>query len=261
MTHTAISQHIKELEHYVGRKLVDTSPIGSKLSDDGKLFHGKISEAFELLTKAVDELRPRTGGGVLRIWAAPGFAAQWLTPRFFDLQRQLSGTEILLRPSDVNADLARNEADIEIRYGECLDPELSSEIILRPQMIAVCSPAWLEANPEAIDPNVLARLPLMHSQHHQEWTRWLEAAGVKNIPPLQGPRFWNSGTFSAARLGMGPALANQQIIIDDIAAGRLVQITDVSITLDPYTLVYRRGRQREPEIAGFIRWIRATLAN
>jgi LysR family transcriptional regulator, glycine cleavage system transcriptional activator len=260
ITHTAISQHIRELETYVGAKLVNTSPLGSSLSDDGRRFHVRVKEAFDTLAAAVEELRPSVGRRSLRIWAAPGFAAQWLMPRYRDLEQRLADTEIVLRPTELAADILRNEADIDIRYGERAEPGLFSEILMRPETVAVCSPDWLQDNPQACDPATLLGMPLIHEQNHEEWQRWFEATGIADVPPLKGPRFWNAATaVEAARLGFGPALANRQIIADDLSASRLVQIAETSVALEPYTMTMRKDRVREAEIAGFVCWIRSTL--
>jgi len=260
VTHTVISQHVRDLEAWFGIKLVRTTPRGTTPTAEGLRLHAHVSAAFALLERGVEELRPAAGGGKLVIWCAPGFAAHWIMPRYPRLEQALRGVEIILRPADSGPDLAGREADIEIRYGARPEAGLVNETLIRPIMLPVASPAWLQANPAARDPQALARLPLIHEKNQDEWRQWFEAAGVAEIPPLTGPRFWiATAALEAARLGHGVALLPEPVAAEDLAAGSLVRVVDAAIRLEAYTMVVAQERLDEPTIQRFRRWIKAAL--
>ena len=74
VSHTVISRHVRNLEAWAGRKLLETGPRGTLLTQEGAIFHRAVSEAFQIIAAAAVELRPRTRKGMLRIWAMPGLA-------------------------------------------------------------------------------------------------------------------------------------------------------------------------------------------
>ena len=260
VTHSAISQHIRDLEAWFGVKLIRATPRGTMLTPEGLRLHAHVSAGFALFERGVEELRHTASGGKLVIWCAPGFAAHWIIPRYPSLEQALPGIEIILRPVDSSPDLVRREADIEIRYGERPEAGLINETLIRPIMLAVASPAWLQANPAARDPQSLARLPLIHEKNHDEWRQWFEAAGVTEIQPLTGPRFWiATAALEAARLGHGVALLPEPVAAEDLASGNLLRVVDAPIQLEAYTLVVAKERLHEPTIQRFRRWIKAAL--
>lgn len=67
VTHTVISRHVRNLESWAGRKLLETGPWGSTLTQEGAIFHRAVFEAFQIIAAAAVELRPRSRKGMLRI--------------------------------------------------------------------------------------------------------------------------------------------------------------------------------------------------
>jgi LysR family glycine cleavage system transcriptional activator len=63
--------------------------------------------------------------------------------------------------------------------------------------------------------------------------------------------------LDAAAAGRGFALAPAILVVDDLAAGRLIQPFAISIPdAFAYWLVYAIRRADEPRIRAFIRWVR-----
>jgi LysR family glycine cleavage system transcriptional activator len=259
-THTAISQRMLQLETWFGVKLVSRSRVGVVLTEDGERLHAHARAAFAMLSHGTAELKTQSPNGTLRIWSVPAFAARWITPRYKSLENAMGGTQLVLRPTEVEVDFNRNQADVEIRFGDRTEPGLLAETLMRPRTIAVASPDWLAANPTARNPNALAEMPLIQAQNDNEWRRWLVAVGVTQVSSIKGPRFWiGTATIEAARLGFGVALVCEPFAIEDLAARRLVRVVDDGAHLEPYTLVVREDRIREKAISNFRRWIKSTL--
>lgn len=261
ITHSAISQHLKDLELWFGVPLLERTARGTSLTVAGQRLHGKIAAGFDLIDQAIDDFAVPPGQQRLSISCAPGFAAHWITPRFQSLQAALPGVEISLRPAGGPLAPLAPGTDAAISYGALDDARFETEILCTPPMVAVASPAWLAAHPGAGDLATLIRLPLIHETSHHEWQRWFTALGHPVSHNLQGPRFWTgSGTLEAARQGHGAALVPLLLAAPDLAAGTLVRVTPPQAQLDRYTLAIARERIGERAVTRFRDWLLAALA-
>ena len=144
VSHKVISRHVRNLEAWAGRKLLETGPRGTLLTQEGAIFHRAVSEAFQIIAAAAVELRPRTRKGMLRIWAMPGLATRWLAPRLSEIERTLSGAEIVLRAIDRLPDFSKSEADLMIGFGSRDDMPKAATWLVSPRMFPVASRDWQE---------------------------------------------------------------------------------------------------------------------
>lgn len=260
LSHTVVSRHMKNLEAWLGVKLVLAGPGGVSLTRDGQHFHGAISQAFSLISGAADNLRATSRKGTLRIWCMPGLATRWLTPRLSQIESLLPGVEIVLRASDKAPDLARSEADVMIGFGQMQDLPAGGVPLVQPRMFPVASPAWISSNPAVRSPADLSRVPLIHEESRQQWLDWFAAAGHDPKNQLSGPRLWNANLgLDAALTDQGVALATPLNAGADIAAGRLVELFATNISLGGYYLLSLPNRWTETNLSAFRTWIEANM--
>jgi DNA-binding transcriptional LysR family regulator len=136
------------------------------------------------------------------------------------------------------------------------DPQLSAELLLRPRVFPVASPAFLARYPDAITVESLARLPLLHEDSTKHWERWLGAVHVCSFDQLSGLRLWNDQlTLQAARLGQGIALSNDALVSEDLAAGHLVEPIRSDVRLWGYYVLTKSSRWRDPDIVAAREWL------
>lgn len=260
LSHTVVSRHVKNLEAWLGTKLVLAGPRGISLTRDGQQFHGAVSQAFTLIVAAADSLRYTARKGTLRIWCMPGLATRWLTPRLSQIEKVLPKVEIVLRASDRAPDLGQLEADVMIGFGD-LD-KLPSDVvpIANPRMFPVASPEWVADNAAVCTAEDLAHVPLIHEEDRQQWLAWFKAIGYEPGIPLAGPRLWNANLgLDAALAGQGVALATPLNAGADIAAGRLVELFATDVRLGGYYLRALPHRWREANLSAFRAWIENSL--
>jgi DNA-binding transcriptional LysR family regulator len=230
------------------------------LTPDGQEFFAVVTEALHAIASAAARIGPQAGRGSLRLWCMPGLASQWLMPRLSDLERHLSGTEIVLRAIDRAPDFARFEADAMIAFGQADDMPSDAIALIRPRIFPVVSPDWLARNgmPGRLD--ALMDIPLIHEESHEQWRRWLVAAGLTSPARLTGPRLWNANLcLEAALAGQGIALALQPMASEYLRQGRLVEVFATDIRLGGYYLIAPPARWADPVMSGFRAWIEANL--
>jgi DNA-binding transcriptional LysR family regulator len=257
VSHTVISRHVKNLEYWIGRKLVRSGPRGVELTPEGDALLAATSRAFGIIGRTVAELRPLRRTGQLRIWSISGLATRWLTPRLSELETALGrGVDIELRATDQRADLSRSEADVLIGFNVTDRLPDGALPLVRPRMFPVASPKWLELHPIPGTILGLAQSPLIHEINHVQWTTWFEAMGCRLTAPLVGPRLSDAAiSFDAAVAGQGIAIVNELMASDELREGKLVELFDTNVQLGTYYLQYAPSRTGDPLIEAFKDWM------
>ncbi len=259
--HTVVSRHVRNLEAWFGTRLVETSPRGILLTEEGRIFFRSVSSAFDVIAAATSELRPASARGLLRVWCVPGLAARWLAPRLADLQAALPGVEIVLRATKERPDFVHYEADAEIHFGEMPETTARAVLLEQSRLFPVASPAWVASQTPVESLADLEKLRLIHEESRDQWRRWFELAGHHPTGDLAGPRLWYaSSALDAAVAGQGVALATRLQAADDIVAGRLVELLATDVSLGDYWFVAPEARWNDPVLARFRTWLATSIA-
>ncbi|WP_075214304.1 LysR substrate-binding domain-containing protein [Mongoliimonas terrestris] len=259
--HAAVGRHVRNLEAFLGTRLLDSGPRGTRPTPDGARYAEQVGLAFDVIGQATEALKPRSAGGELRIWCVPGLAARWLMPRLEALQAVIRDREIVLRPTDQAPDLVRGEADVEIRFRERPAPGVTSEVLATPRFFPVASPAFLADRPAPRDAAALAGLPLLHEESREQWRVWLDAAGLDPVPALNGPRLWYANVaIEAALMGQGVVLVNPLQVEAERRDGRLVELLASDIRIGAYVMAADSGRWSDPVLAKLRRFLKDEMA-
>ena len=262
VTPGAVSQQIQNLEDYVGAALFRRTPKGLLLTDAAQIALPALREAFDRLAEAASMLTAAIDGRRLTVSVAPSFAAKWLVPRLGKFEAAHPHVDVWVSAGMELVDFGGGEVDIAIRYGSGRYPGLEVHRLMQETVIAVASPAFLEANPLP-DLSDLSGQILLHDgspdadESCPDWTMWLAARGVKGIDGARGPRFNQSSlVIEAAVGGRGVALAKRALAQADLDAGRLVAPFQIATAVDfAYYLVHPKAKGRLPQVKAFVSWL------
>jgi LysR family glycine cleavage system transcriptional activator len=262
MTQAAVSWQVKALERRLDQPLFRRLPREVALTPAGERLARAAGEAMAALRTAVSDISDQ-GEGVLAITTMQTLAARWLAPRLGAFQ--ISHPKIAVRVDTTShvADLLRGEADVAIRTGGGVWPDMEAIALFPTGWTAVGPPSAMAALPPSPTPADLIGAPRVGLP--EEWAAWFEAAGVAE--PLDGPAAERITAdnqvleVAAAEASNAFALASPILFAGDIASGRLVQPFPVT-TLHPqsYWLVYPADRRRARKIAAFREWLLAAVA-
>lgn len=259
VSHTVVSRHVRNLEAWLGVKLLDAGPHGSTLTPEGTRLFAGVNRGLQLIARAVQDLRPEVTQRTLRVWCMPGLATRWLAPRLSAIREALPGVSIILRAIDRLPDFRHHEADVMIAYGAAKAFGPHALPLVRPRMFPVTTPRWLAGHPVVS----VAGLPsphLIHEESDQQWRDWFSAVGVKPRGPLEGPRLWDANLgLDAALAGQGIALASRLTAGDEIEAGRLVEVLRSNVRLGGYYLLTSPDRKDDPAVRKFQLWLRNAM--
>ena len=263
VSHTVVSRHIHNLEARLGTALLRPQGRGVVLTEEGARYHAQIRQAFDLIARATADLK-RGKKRSLAIWCPPGLATLRLMPNLPALEGILPDCDIVLQPTIARPQLLRGEADVEIAYledGAHVPEALRAEMLAAPRVFPVASPALLARHPLHDTAEAISALPLVHEESTGQWKVWLRRAGLGSVPELSGPHLWHAHlTIEAARLGQGVAIANEVLVADDLASGRLVELGATDIKLGAYYFITPRTRWDDPDISKLREWIQRLLA-
>jgi len=261
VSHAAVSRHVRALEARLGVTLFRRAKRGVELTEDGVRYLKAVSAAFESIAEATEALaKPRDVR--VRVSVEPAFAGRWLIHRLGRFQAAHPDVDVVLDASPRLVDLARDEADLAVRYGQGGWPGLRQDLVASSRIFAVGRKELRGRRRAAFAPDELRAFVLLHEDDGGLWRRWFAAAGVADVNVSRGPRILETGlALDAAAAGQGIALADEALIADDLARGRLVKLCDVALDDGGYYLLSLASAQRRRPLAAFRDWLLAETAS
>lgn len=269
--HGVVSRHLRMLEDWLGVPLMERTGRSPSLTDEGRKFHARISDAIADIADATAEIMQAGQASHLSLWTNGGFAAKWLGPQLVAFNASNPGLFIDLRPTDARPDLLRNEADIDIRYfGDAYSAppggrSLRHVDLARPPIVPVASPAVAEKLAGA-EVSSLLSAPLIHEENDAQWRAWLSWHGVHSQIEIPGPRLWHAHlAVDAAIKGHGIALVNVFVGGEDLANGKLVELSLAGLRKEPailgsYAFTTREERWSTPAYQRLRRWLQEAVS-
>lgn len=258
LTPSAISHQIKALEKQLGVHLFERRGRKVALSDAGGRYYPALRQAFDQMQTATENLRLDQGLGVLNINVLPTFAVRWLVPQLGDFQRRHPEIEVRMTTSAEIIDFNRHDADAAVRFGSGRWPGLTARLLMREEIVPVCSPKLLENGPPLESPADLRHYPLLHDVNRPDvWRQWLTAVGETSIDPERGLKLETTNlAVQGALQGLGIVPVNPTLVRPELEAGTLVEPFGFHLAVDNgYYLVYPTGRESRPRLRAFEAWL------
>ncbi len=141
VTHSAVSQHIKQLEALVGVTLFIRHGRGVRITEEGRLYALQIREALQHIADATRmvQIKPRT----LEVTLAtlPSFGCHWLLPRLARFQARHPQIAVRLLTSLAVVNLQQEGIDLAIRMGQGDWEGMESRHLFADEQLVVAAPA------------------------------------------------------------------------------------------------------------------------
>jgi LysR family transcriptional regulator, glycine cleavage system transcriptional activator len=263
LTHSAVSQQIRNLEEQLGFELFERRGRRVVLNPAGEALLRSVLPALAQIDDGVQAAAAAASGSAqrLRITTLPSFAQRWLLPRMGRWRERHPQLALEIDASQQVVDLQREGFHAAVRQGLGPWPGMVAERLFNQPMplVLVGSPAaarrLLGAQPEAI-----AREPLLGDA--ELWDKWFAAAGLRtHVTPVAS--FNDAGLMlQAAEQNLGLAIARELLSADALCDGRLVRLSPVEIVLEqafPYHLVYPTTLRDWPPLTMLRQWLNDEL--
>lgn len=262
VTPAAISHQIKGLEELLAVPLFRRLTRALRLTDAGQTALPTISQGFDNLIQGVEQMRAHSESGVLTISVSPSFGAMWLVPRLERFRSRHPDIEIRIDGTDRLVDLARDNANVAVRYGPGGYDGVRVDYLFNQVNTPVCSPALLRGEHPLRELDNLRHHTLLHvdwKDAEASWRMWLLAAGLHDIESTRGPHFtMENMAVQAALDGHGVALIGDILVAGELAAGRLVRPFDPSLSTPltfSFYLLSAKDSADQPKIVAFREWL------
>lgn len=261
VTQSAISHQIRSLEEQLNVRLFDRSGNRLTLTPAGTLLLEKSSKAFDQLINAAEGLAPDTMAGKLTLGCTTTLLVSLVMntiSRFREAYPEIDLEVIEIKP--MQKEIPR-EMELAFCFGEPVSKDRRIEPLIREEMFPVCSPRLLQSMARVTRPAQLLNLPLIHN-NLGHWERWLATARLSPTDAKNHLRFFNTHVaLSAARRGLGVALATSLEVQNDLLTGALVKVLDYSITEpDQYYLVAHFPENQSNRALLFEHWLKDDIS-
>ncbi|MEP4486009.1 MAG: LysR substrate-binding domain-containing protein [Halioglobus sp.] len=259
VSQSAVSRHIKNLEEFLGCRLMQRNRNGVVLTSQGRQFHTTIHAALIDIFDATTTLRQADADfQIIRISAPSSFALRWLVPRIAHFQANNLGIALDVSISDNVPAFDDSGIDCAI-VSAAKEVANDDEVLLFPEQLElVCAPALIEKAPMANFGDINNYTMLHTSTRNELWGQWRQQYGVSSRQTSDSDLMFQDFyiTIAAAIAGIGIALVPAFLVEEELAQHRLVSPVHAPLNSGRnYRLVTASRRKDDTAMTVFKNWI------
>lgn len=265
VTATAISQHIRRLEAFLGKQLFVRFNNRIALTDAGEVMFESAHAGLQTISDAIRPDQPVPHRSRVVISCIDSIAQTWLVPQLAHYAASHGEFRFDLRIEPDPVDFSQNRLDLRLAYDPSHYPGYTILSLGADVVLPLCSPAYLDLHP-ALRTDGMAAVPgeaLLTVNwgpsfgSRPGWVQWFAQANLP-VPDLSlGSQTSSSAVaLNLARQDLGVALDERIMASADLAAGRLIALSEVGVSLrHAYCLVYPRSETRMRDVSGLASWL------
>lgn len=262
---SALSHAMNALEARLGLKLLNRTTRSVSTTDAGQQLCERIAPLFDAIQTEVFEMGRFREATVGKVWinASENVALNIVYPKLRDFLPQHPELQVELYLNNGFVDIVAERFDMGMRMGADVAQDMVA-IRIAPdfEMVTVAAPAYLagKGTPQSLQDlagHTCIGLALNVHEHLLEWYFWQHGAERK-VDIHYSPVFSSNVLVNmAARVGLGIAWTTSQMVVEDITAGRLVEILhDYRMTYPGAYLYFPKNRHKPAGLQALIEALR-----
>lgn len=258
VTHSAISQQVKQLEDLLNCQLFVRVPRGLMLTPEAEHLLPVLLESFDRIAQSLDFFSARQVREKLLVGVVGTFANGFLLPRLPEFQQKFPHIELLLSTNNNRLDIAAEGLDLAIRFGSGAWHGVHADFLCESPLTPLCTP---EIAARLKSPADLLNFTLLRSYRRDEWSSWLQKAGGPLLAPSQPVVVFDSSVtmLAAAEQGVGIALAPAAMFSHLLAQGRIVRPFQTELVLGSYWLTRLQSKPETAAMRDFSQWLTSII--
>lgn len=257
VSHSVVSQHVKNLEQWLGVALFTRYGNRIELSNAGQSLLPQITNGFQILRDACDGVRKPTLTTSLIVSAEPALASRWLRNRISQFCERYPFIDISLQPAWSPSVLGEQGVDIVMHFAERLSTTDAQIAGLFPiDGFPACSPKLYQTLANEDKALAVTQLPLIHDNGRDIWRQWFAQYQPQDASWEKGKVYSDlSLAIDAAVDGEGIILADKILCQKELASGQLVPLDERSIRCTLYECAFDRHSQKQQVITQLVDWL------
>ncbi len=256
LTQSAISQHVRSLESFLGRDLFLRRTRAIELTEAGANYLPVVREAFNMLASGTRAFKGGDRGRNLTLHCNMAFSVLWLAPRLKRLYDEHPWIVLNIVTPIWDPERQAANATMEIRFGRPEDMSASAERLTQERFFPVCAPDYQGGRVDLETAVLMDCAGLTGS-----WGTWFKSQGK---PFVADGNVTLASTFvisvQAARHGAGLTMIHDTLASDLLASSALVRPFDHFPALsEAYFLIGPAEHDSTPASRAFDGWLRGEL--
>lgn len=261
VTHSAVSQQIRQLEDWLGQRLFKRVGRGIALTSAGEEFYEAVSTALSVISASTRRVKRTLGRSPLSVGCIPSIAARWLVPAVQDFLIMHPDIDMRVEYAHSQEAFDPDKHDVLITLSRADNEACRSVRLFSRMNKPVASAHYLIQKPQILRSNGLEDADLLHDGSLDGWAEWFEKAGIKRVEPLRGPIYQDFNLLAGAIMaGHGVALCPIQVFRKEITRGDLVVLSDIA-TLEDQSYYLLRALDADRSVDAFTDWFMQVCTN
>jgi len=257
LTKGAVSYQIQKLEQALEFNVFERVNRQLSLTQAGAALLNTSTKAYSDIELEIARIKHSQTTSI-SIGVATYFASRWLSPKLMNFMDLWPEINLRINPLVDLINVDNKDVDLLIRWGkgEWQDPSMRVELILKcPAMLTASASLGREIEKLGVE-LVLKTHPLLDDREGSlAWHEWFEAAGIEEHAASKRLVIQDPNVRAQAVIdGQGLALYDD-LITDDIKAGRLYQFTSVKLDEYGFYLIYPETAGSDSSVIKFRDWI------
>ena len=257
LTQSAISQHVRSLEGWLGQALFLRRTRALSLTEAGANYLPVVREAFDTLAGGT---RALTGGGrgqTLRLNCNMAFAGFWLVPRLARLRAAVPWLDLSVITSTWGGQMEPGNTTMDILFVRPEEAGAEAELLMEETITPICHPEFADGNPDWQRDALMDCAGVIVG-----WHKWAEAMGAP-LSARHRVELYSTYMISlmAAAQGQGLAMAQGFMLRAMRATTPVIAPWDHQLPLsEAYFMQTPAAHAATPASRAFADWIRSEIA-
>jgi len=224
LTQSAISQHVRSLEHKFGCALFVRKHRAIALTDQGRRLLPTVASAISILQSAADLFETPTDKRLLTISVSTSLAQWYLAPRLKDFAAQFPEVGFRVISKIWPDEFTGLNADVEIRFDAPSTAQTGSKKIGSSQLVIVAAPS-LVSGTEKFMPKQIENYPLIQVLGTTDtWNRWAIERKYQGALNIVCNVESHGAAVDFAIAGTGIALTSSLIAAPSLEEGSMISL-------------------------------------
>lgn len=258
LTQSAVSQHVRSLEAFLGRDLFVRKTRALELTEDGSNYLPSLREAFDLIATSTQAFVGGEGGRDLTLQCNMAFSVFWLAPRLHRLYAQYPWLVLNIVTPIWDPERHASSAAMEIRFGRPDTMDASAVRMTEDAFYPVCAPDYQEGALDLETATLFDCAGITGS-----WGGWAKSAGMEFSRSAQ-VNLTSTYVISmtSAIHGAGVAMSHDTLAQDLLESGALIRpFEHASPLVESYFLFPPSPHAQTPASQAFQAWLEGELGS